>query len=153
MATAYLIDVAYGSSLDQRTNNFTLFNLVERVALPHVPQPLPLELHAYFDIPVEERRREHELRFVLLSESGTASFSRAFQFTPRSARHRLRATGMVVQEFGRQRILVETRLRGEDDNRWTRSVFSWPLEVRERAAAANGQRGPAAGGAAPAVET
>ena len=50
MPTCYLLSACVGSSIDQETNNITLFNLVEQINVPpNSPPPpngvIPLEAH------------------------------------------------------------------------------------------------------------
>ena len=74
MPSCYLLAVCSGSSLDQQSNNVTLFNLVEQLNLRPGAEPprglIPLEIHAYFELAPEEVGFEFEIRFCMVAETG-----------------------------------------------------------------------------------
>lgn len=133
MAKPYLIAVCVGSTLDQRTNNFTLFNLVEEVQTNTAPVDLPLEVHAYYQFDEAERGREHELRVALIStDDGGIWHSRPVPIVSQHRRHRVRLQGLHFPAFGLFAVFSEVRAReGERETKWERSLFAWPILVRE----------------------
>ena len=70
MAHCYLLCVTTGSSIDRQSNNVSLFTLVEQINLPPDSQPpprglIPVEIHAYFQLPEAQVNRDLELRFKM----------------------------------------------------------------------------------------
>ena len=131
MPQCYLIALAAGSSLDQQSNNVTLFNLVEQVNLPPGPSPspsgpIPLEIHAYLHIAPHERGDEFEMRFVLLSETGLETFTDPAKHKGATARLRTRALGVPFPPaLGNYEVRVD--FRSNDQEPWSRDPASWPI--------------------------
>lgn len=130
MPRPYLIALCVGSSLDQGTNNYTLFNLTEELQVENIPARLPLELHVYYEFNETERGRDFEIRIVITGEGDAISRSAPFTVVSHHARHRVRFQGFEVPAFGQLWLFSEIRPRHADsENLWERSRFGWPLVV------------------------
>lgn len=69
MPRCYLLCLCERSVLDAVTNNFTLVSVVEELQLPKPPPlqdfiELPLEMHVYWILSVEEMGRPFEFRLI-----------------------------------------------------------------------------------------
>ena len=96
MPHCYLLAISGGSSLDQHSNNITLFNLVEQLNFPkHAPPApgtlLPLEVHAHFELDGSELNQRFEVRYVLVAESGLESPTETFTHRSATLRSSVRA--------------------------------------------------------------
>jgi hypothetical protein len=133
MPHCYLLAISGGSSLDQHSNNITLFNLVEQLNFPkHAPPSpgtlLPLELHAYFELEGNELNQRFELRFVLVAESGLESPTESFVHRSATLRYRTRTHGLPAPPVaGKYELRVDARPVGSET--WTRDRIHWPLVV------------------------
>jgi hypothetical protein len=133
MPTCYLLAVAEGSSLDQDTNTFSLFRLLETVTV-HVteessePIGLPLEVHAYWMFSEEEQNREYEFRLVLEDDDSVVLASDPFKMKTPKSNHRVRIRGIQVPKKPITRIQVEWTRAGTIE--WQRERAWWPLNVR-----------------------
>jgi hypothetical protein len=133
MPKCYLLAVSGGSSLDQHSNNITLFNLVEQLNFPKqsLPPPgalMPLEVHAYFQLDARELQQKFELRFVLVSENGLETPSDTFPHRSTTLRYRTRTYGLPAPPIaGSYELRVDSRVAGDEG--WTRDPRSWPLLV------------------------
>ena len=133
MPKCYLLAVAGGSSLDQHSNNITLFNLVEQLNFPKqgLPPPgslMPLEVHAYFQLESRELSQKWEVRFVLVAESGLETPTDVFPHRSTTLRYRTRTFGLPAPPVaGSYELRVDCRPTGSED--WTRDARSWPLLV------------------------
>jgi hypothetical protein len=133
MPKCYLVAVSGGSSLDQHSNNITLFNLVEQLNFPKrsLPQPgalLPLELHAYFQLAANELNQRFEVRFVLVGTTGLETPTEAFPHRSTTLRYRTRTFGLPAPPIaGSYELCVDSRPAGSET--WTRDTVSWPLLV------------------------
>ncbi len=107
----YLLAVCSGSSLDQHSNNITLFNLVEQLNFPphaHPPEGtrLPLEIHAYFELRPEEIDQRFDVRFALVESNGLetltnpSSTSRRRRVIAREPWGCLRLLALALTNFG-----------------------------------------------------
>ncbi len=129
----YLLSVVSGSSLDQQSNNITLFNLVEQLnfrADSHPPpgKLLPLEIHAYFQLLPHELNQRFETRFVLIESSGLETPSEAFQHRSSTPRFRTRTLGLPAPPApGSYQLRIDYRLEGSGT--WNRDATHWPLLV------------------------
>jgi hypothetical protein len=118
----YLLALSSGSSLDQHSNNITLFNLVEQLNFPPQSQPppgalLPLEIHAYF-----------QLQPQVVEDSGLETLTEPFQHKSATQRYRTRTLGVPAPPGpGSYQLRVEFRETGTDA--WMRDAVSWPLLV------------------------
>jgi hypothetical protein len=115
-----MIALAAGSSVDQQSNNVTLFNLVEQVSIPAGVDPppgsrVPLEMHAYLRLSGSELGREFEMRFADPKTHRGAA-----------ARIRTRALGVPFPAMlGHYELRVDFRVPGEEE--WSRDESSWPI--------------------------
>lgn len=131
MPHCYLIALAAGSSLDQQSNNITLFNLVEQVNIPPGVTPavgtrIPLEIHAYVRLEPQEIGQPFEMRFALVSATGLETFTDPATHRSASSRLRTRALGVPFPpDMGHYNLCVDFRRLEEDE--WTRDRVSWPI--------------------------
>ena len=133
MPKCYLLAISGGSSLDQHSNNITLFNLVEQLNFPKQSPPppgslMPLEVHAYFQLEPRELNQRFELRFVLVSENGLETPTDAFPHRSSTPRYRTRTFGLPAPPVpGAYELRVDSRPVGSED--WMRDARGWPLLV------------------------
>jgi hypothetical protein len=134
MARCYLFALSESSSHDQATNNWSLHNLLERVALlPGSPAPggnivIPVQLHAHwlFD-PSELGGQQFEWRFVVsAANQQQQQHSRILTLTTQKQFHRHRITGFPILLEGETRVNPEWRLNGAA---WSAEPIFWPLQV------------------------
>lgn len=136
MPNCYLLVACGGSSLDQNSNNFSLFNLVEQVNVPpNTPPPdkglIPLEIHAYWRVGTEEVGNDYEARFVLVAESGLETPSEIFKFRSITPRFRTRSFGMPIPPvIGAYELRVDWRQASNAT--WIRDESSWPVSLVEQ---------------------
>lgn len=137
MPKCYFLSVCSGSSVDQHSNNVTLFNLVEQINVPPgAPPPphgvVPLEIHAYLELSPEEIGRDLEIRFVMLASTGLETSTDAFAHRPVTPRFRTRTFGLPFPPVsGQYAVRLDYRYRGEEG--WRRDPFSWPIAIVETA--------------------
>jgi hypothetical protein len=135
MPKCYLLTVCSGSSLDQYSNNVTLFNVVEQLNVPPgAPPPpggvVPLEIHAYFQLAPREVNENFELRFAMVASSGLETLSDAFTHRSVTPRYRTRTVGLPFPPVtGSYELRVEWRETGSES--WQREAVSWPLTIVE----------------------
>lgn len=136
MPSCYLLTLCSGSSLDQHSNNVSLFNLVEQINFRSgtTPTPgtlIPLEVHAYFDFAPNEFGFSFELRFVLVSmETSLETPSDTFSYRSMTARFRTRTLGMPLPPVvGAYQLRVEWRTTGT--HVWSREPLAWPIAIVE----------------------
>ncbi len=133
MPKCYFLTLCGGSSLDQHSNNVTLFNIVEQVNLqPNVEPPpgafLPLEVHAYFLLGPGELSQPFELRFALVAPSGLEHLTDATQHKSSTPRYRTRSLGVPAPIVpGNYQLCVDIKQPGAED--FERQPLSWPLVV------------------------
>ncbi|MET0791364.1 MAG: hypothetical protein ABW061_07565 [Polyangiaceae bacterium] len=133
MPRCYLLTLASSSSLDQQSNNVSLFNMVEQINLPRGVEPppgalLPIELHAYFQLDQAELNQRFEVRFVLVASSGLETSTDAYPHKSATLRFRTRTMGMPVPPIADSyQVRVDTRALGSEQ--WARDPMSWPLLV------------------------
>lgn len=134
----YLLTVCSGSSLDQHSNNVTLFNLVEQINLkPNSEMPpgtlVPVEIHAYFQCDSRELGTEFEVRFALVSlETGLESLSDVFVHRSATPRYRTRTGGLPLPPVaGSYELRIDWRRRGSTN--FTRDPLAWPVNTAELA--------------------
>jgi hypothetical protein len=133
--SCYLLTVCGGSSLDQYSNNVTLFNLVEQINLPPGYTPpaqraMPLEVHAYFLVAPHEIAQPFELRFAMVASSGLETLSDVFSHKSHTARYRTRTLGLpfppVCESY---QLCVD--LRQSQSDGWRRQPLTWPINFVE----------------------
>jgi hypothetical protein len=135
MPQCYLLAPAVGSSLDQQTNNVSLFTLVEQVNIPpEAPPPpgakVPLEIHAYFRVEAWELGQTLEIRFVLRGPGGLETFSDLVTHRVTAGRFRTRTLGLdAPPSLGHYDLCVETRIASTTE--WRRDSLSWPISFLE----------------------
>lgn len=133
MPRCYLLTLASSSSIDQHSNNVSLFNMVEQINLPRGVEPppgaaLPIELHAYFQLDAHELNQRFEMRCVLVASSGLETSTDAYPHKSSTLRYRTRTMGMPVPPIADSyEVRVDTRVAGTDQ--WTRDPLLWPLLV------------------------
>lgn len=137
MPSCYLLAVCSGSSLDQNSNNVTLFNLVEQLNIPpNAPPPpnnvLPLEIHAYFQLAPEEVNEAFEVRFAMVSDAGLETYTDPFKYKSPAPRFRTRTLGLPFPPaLGNYLLRVDHRREGT--GQWRRDTASWPVTIVEHA--------------------
>lgn len=133
MPKCYFLTLCGGSSLDQHSNNVTLFNVVEQVNLqPNVEPPpgafLPLEVHAYFLLGPGELSQPFEVRFALVAPTGLELLTDSHQHRSSTPRYRTRALGVPAPAVpGNYQLCVDIKQPGTDT--FTRDALNWPLVV------------------------
>jgi len=135
MPQCYLLATTVGSSLDQQSNNISLFNLVEQINVPPgAPPPpggkIPLEIHAYFRLLPGEMGQVLELRFVLEAKTGLETTGDVISHRVTSPRFRTRTLGLMVPPvLGHYELRVDYRVAGQGE--WQRDALSWPIAFLE----------------------
>ncbi len=138
MPRCYLLALCSGSSLDQQSNNVTLFNLVEQLNIPPgAPPPpgglLPVEVHAYFALGPGEIGEPFEVRFAVVGENGLETYTDAFTHKSLTPRYRTRTLGIPVPPvLGMYEIRVDIR---DAEGAFVRQPAAWPLVVVETTSA------------------
>jgi len=133
MPKCYFLTLCGGSSLDQHSNNVTLFNVVEQVNLqPNVDPPpgafLPLEVHAYFLLGPGEIAQQFEVRFALVAPTGLELLTDPTQHKSSTPRYRTRSLGVPAPAIpGNYQLCVDIRQPGTDG--FNRDALQWPLVV------------------------
>lgn len=134
MPRCYLLTLCSGSSLDQHSNNVTLFNLVEQLNVPPgAPPPpdgmVPLEIHAYWQLAPQEIGEPFEVRYALVASTGLETVSDVLHHKSVTPRYRTRTLGMPFPPVtGQYEVRVDWRSGGAD---WKREVVAWPLTIVE----------------------
>jgi hypothetical protein len=135
----YLLTICSGSSLDQHSNNVSLFNLVEQINLrPNSEMPpgtlIPVEVHAYFKFETHELGVDFEVRFALVAlDTGLESLSDVFPHRSTTPRYRTRTGGLPLPPVaGAYELRIDWRRSG--NNNFTRDPVSWPMYIAEQAA-------------------
>jgi hypothetical protein len=136
MPHCYLLAVCTGSSVDQQTNNATLFNMVEQIHVPAgtPPPPLnivPLEVHVYWLFEGREISRDFEIRIVMRSkETNLETSGDPIQHRAISSRLRTRLQGLPFPPVpGTYELCVDWRPEGSDH--WSREPLKWPLTITD----------------------
>jgi hypothetical protein len=133
MPKCYFLTLCGGSSLDQHSNNVTLFNIVEQVNLQHNADPppgafLPLEVHAYFQLGPQELQQPFEMRFALVAASGLELLTDPTPHKSATPRYRTRSLGLPAPSVaGNYQLCVDVKQPGQDG--FTRETLHWPLVV------------------------
>jgi len=135
MPRCYLLLSCSGSSVDQHSNNVTLFNLVEQINVPPgAPPPprglVPVEVHAYFNVGHDEYSRDFEVRFVMVAQTGLETPTEAFTHRAFTPRFRTRTFGLPFPPVsGQYELRIDVRLSGEEG--WHREAIAWPIAIVE----------------------
>jgi hypothetical protein len=135
MPRCYLLTLCGGSSLDQHSNNVTLFNVVEQVNIPPGAEPppnalLPLEIHAYFQLDPAEANQRFDIRFALVASTGLETLTDGFTHKSATLRYRTRTLGLPVPPVaGTYELRVDVRATGTES--WRRETTAWPLIVAQ----------------------
>jgi hypothetical protein len=135
MPRCYFLSLCSGSSVDQHSNNVTLFNVVEQInAPPGAPPPpgnlVPLEIHAYFELASMEMGRDFEMRFVMAASTGLETPSDVYSHRPVTPRFRTRTFGLPFPPVaGLYELRVDWRYAGEEG--WHREPVRWPINIAE----------------------
>lgn len=135
MPICYLLALSAGSSLDQQSNNITLFSLVEQVNIPPgaTPAPgtrIPLEIHAYLKLDGHELGAEFEMRFVLVGAGGLETYSDPATHRSATTRLRTRALGVPFPpSVGHYDLQVEFRMKTSET--FERDPARWPISFVE----------------------
>jgi hypothetical protein len=130
-----LLAVTSGSSLDQYSNNVTLFNLVEQLNVPPgAPPPqggvIPLEVHAYFQLAPHEVNQAFDVRFAMVAASGLETLTDAFSHKSVTPRYRTRTVGLPFPPVpGQYELHVDWREAGSEG--WHREPVAWPIAIVE----------------------
>jgi hypothetical protein len=131
MPRCYLLAVCSGSSLDERTNNFSLFNLVEQVNFrtgATADLTLPLEVHVYWSFVPDEFGQAYEARWVVSTSNEAETIGQAHALHSISPHFRMRMLGLGVPPVaGNCEVRVEWRIAASDG--WTRDPAAWPLTL------------------------
>ena len=137
MPRCYLLTLCAGSSVDQHSNNVTLFNLVEQLNVPpNAPPPpggvIPLEIHAYWQLSPGEVSSDFEMRFSLVATAtGLETVSDVLPHRSLTPRYRTRTMGLPVPPvLGQYDLRVDWRTAGVGT--WTREQASWPVAFVEQ---------------------
>lgn len=135
MPRCYLLSVCSGSSLDQVSNNVSLFNLVEQLNVPpNAPPPpggiVPLEVHAYFAFAQNELNDPFEVRFAMVAEQGLETYSETFTHRSSTMRFRTRTLGLPFPAVPGQ-YLLRVDLRPQGIGQWKRAESAWPIAIVE----------------------
>ena len=135
MPRCYLLTLSSASSLDQQSNNVSLFNVVEQLNLPRGVEPppgalLPLEIHAYFQLDQSELNQRFEMRFALVASTGLETLTDAHAHKSPTLRYRTRTMGLPVPPIADSyQLRVDWRAVGTEQ--WSRDPLSWPLIVAQ----------------------
>jgi hypothetical protein len=135
MPRCYMLTLSSASSLDQQSNNVSLFNVVEQLNLPRGVEPppgalLPLEVHAYFQVDPSELNQRFEMRFALVASTGLETLTDAHIHKSPTLRYRTRTMGLPVPPIADSyQLRVEMRAVGAEQ--WSRDPLAWPLIVAQ----------------------
>jgi hypothetical protein len=117
-----------------------LFTLVEQINLPpNSPPPprglIPVEIHAYFQLPEAQVNRDFELRFVLRADNGLETLSDVFRHRISAPRFRVRTLGLPYPPvLGQYTLQVDVRWVGNgqgsrEEQHWQRQSAAWPIAL------------------------
>jgi hypothetical protein len=134
MPRCYCLAIAESSALDSYTNNWSLFNLVEQLALSEFPAVLPLQVHSFWKFAPDETNIDFQFRLVLIPQEGDIVPSNVLPLKSPTIRYRHRASGLSIPHPGEYELRIEWHNLG--DATWVRSDVFWPLQA-ERIATSN----------------
>lgn len=130
----YLLTVCSGSSVDQHSNNPSLFNLVEHISMaPNTPPPpkglIPLEVHAYWKLDAAELEVDFYVRLVMVASTGLETPGPTFKHRSTASRFRTRTLGLPFPPVpGEYRLFVDWTF--DQEGQWRRQGSFWPLSLR-----------------------
>lgn len=134
MPNCYLLVVTGGSALDQDTNAFTLFSLVEELTIevdqplnPSQPLLLAVEVHTYWSFHPEEYDNKYEMRLVFETEDDTKISNQVYPLKSNKPRHRIRIRGLEILALGNSKLQVEWK--SKSGKKWKRASVVWPLQI------------------------
>lgn len=135
--------------IDSETNNATLFNTLEQIALIRTPEQegktpeviqLRMALVSLWTRSDPEKPEMVEARYLVKAPSGKTSFSKEYRLNlKKTVRHRvqIRFANIEFAGFGRYQFIVQKKLKS---GKWAK-VASVPLEVLESGSVASGSKG------------
>jgi hypothetical protein len=132
-----MLCVCAGSSVDQHSNNVSLFNLIEQVSIAPLalfPPPgtlIPIEAHAYWQLRQDELQRELAVRYVMVDcSTGLETPSEPLKHRTLTLRMRSRIVGLPLPPVpGNYELCVDAR--SSDAEAWQRQAPRWPLRMVE----------------------
>lgn len=131
-----MLCVCAGSSVDQQSNNVSLFSLVERINVPAMVTPpgngaIPVEAHTYWKFDAKEMQRELHVRYVMVNlDTRLETSSDTLKHRAVTTRMRSRLGGIPFPPVaGNYELRVDWRWDEQDD--WTRTEQAWPLAISE----------------------
>lgn len=135
MPRCYLLAVAKSSALDESTNSWSLFNLVEEVQIGGLTEEqvaegrpvLPFEVHVQWEFTEEEMGAPFEFKVTIDLEGQEPSESGIVQLTSETRRNRVRLNGIQVPGVRSAKVGVTWRDPGSEE--WHPESVAWPLEV------------------------
>ncbi|MBX3230474.1 MAG: hypothetical protein KIT84_02925 [Labilithrix sp.] len=105
--------------------------LIESLQVPEdaLGQPIPVEMHMYFEVTDDELHRDFEMRILWRRDDGAETPGEVhIPQTPAKKRTRTRAMALrLPPTIGSYHLHIEWRSKGADA--WIRFVGGWPLEV------------------------
>ena len=129
MPRCYLFAVAHLSSVDRDTDNFSLYQIIERIGVDALPALLPIQAHVFLAFEPAEYDRDYELRFVFVQASAPEVEGMVVRFhAPSGPRFRVRTPAFPLPAPGVFAVYPEWREAGQAA--WTRATTGWPLDVR-----------------------
>lgn len=155
MPRCYFLALSAGSSLDQQSNNVSLFQLVEQVNVAEgtplpVGRQLPIEIHAYFHVHPQEIGQTVEMRFSLVAATGLETFSETMTHRVATPRYRTRTMGLPYPAtVGHYDLRVDFRVTASSSitsswesgtlnapepsaGNWVRDPLAWPITFLEQ---------------------
>jgi hypothetical protein len=130
----YLLIICQASTVDEKTKAVSLFNVMEVVGMtPFEPGgSLPVEVHAHFEIPPEDRGEQFETRLVWVAGDVLHSSERSLKGigAPATSNERLRVTALSVvlpPSPGAYRLHMEARRVGTES--WQRISPHVPFTI------------------------
>lgn len=119
-----------GASLDQATQNWTLFSTVEQVSTPFLGVPHPLETITFWHVPDAELNKKFKLRLVLETENGNqrAAETPELEFVAGARRHRLRILGFPFPATPGHYV-AKVEWRSAESATWQKEAAEWRVEI------------------------
>ncbi len=131
MPDCYMLAICRGTSIDQATNNLTIFGIVEGVAGDNYPGILPLEIISIWSFTPEDYRVEFEVRIIthdIQSANKAPHFSDPIALIAEGSRLRLAMQGGVYLDGpGYKRLSMQIREKGTEN--WLETTAYTLLEA------------------------